>query len=50
MSRFLGLGAILLALGYIIHLRRELAAARRRGDMYRDIAANLDQQRSVGAP
>ncbi len=49
MSRFLGLGALALALGYIIYLRRELAAARSRGDMYRDIAASLDQQRSVGA-
>ena len=29
---------------YIMHLRRELAAARSRGDMYRDIAASLDRQ------
>ena len=30
---------------YIMHLRRELAAARSRGDMYRDFAASLDRQR-----
>lgn len=32
------------ALGYLIVLQRELAAARLRGDMYRDIAARLDRR------
>ena len=43
---FLPIAALLTALGYIIRLRRELNAARQRGDMYRDIAASLDQQRT----
>lgn len=34
---------------YIMHLRRELAAARSRGDMYRDIAASLDRQSLIAS-
>ncbi len=36
--------ALLLAFGYIAWLRRELAVARDRGNMYRDIAASLDRE------
>lgn len=36
--------ALVLALVYIAWLRRELAVARDRGDMYRDIAASLDRE------
>jgi preprotein translocase subunit SecY len=35
------------AIVYIIRLRRELAVARDRGDMYRDIAASLDRQQAI---
>jgi hypothetical protein len=49
MSRLLSLSAFLLAAAYIVYLRRALAAAQSRGDMYRDIAASLDQRRSVEA-
>ncbi len=37
---------LLLACGYIMRLRRELALAQQRGDMYRDIAAELDRRRT----
>jgi hypothetical protein len=33
------------ALAYAAWLRRSLTEARQRGDMYRDIAAELDRQR-----
>lgn len=45
MLRGLTAAGLLLALTYIVHLRRELTSARQRGDMYRDIAAQLDRQR-----
>lgn len=44
MGRFLPLAALGVALAYIVWLRRELTAARDRGDMYRDIAASLDRR------
>lgn len=44
MLRALTAAGSLIALAYVVHLRRELALARRRGDMYRDIAAQLDRQ------
>jgi hypothetical protein len=36
--RWIILAAFGIALGYIVFLQRKLAAAERRGDMYRDIA------------
>jgi hypothetical protein len=50
MLRGLSAAALLIALAYIVHLRRELAQARSRGDMYRDIAAQLDRQRAQPSP
>lgn len=47
MVRSLTAGVLLIGLAYIVHLRRELARARDRGDMYRDIAAQLDRQRII---
>jgi hypothetical protein len=47
MLRSLAAAALLIALAYIVYLRRELLLARQRGDMYRDIAAQLDRQRSA---
>ena len=47
MARIVGIAALTAALLYIIRLQRELAAARSRGDMYRDIAASLDRQSST---
>ncbi len=44
MARIVNIAAFSAGLLYIIRLRRELAAARSRGDMYRDIAASLDRQ------
>ncbi len=44
MTRLVSTVAFAIALLYIIRLRRELAVARDRGDMYRDIAASLDRQ------
>lgn len=41
------LGALFVALIYITRLRQTLVAARQRGDMYRDIAAALDQRQSI---
>jgi hypothetical protein len=46
MSRSFLLGVLVAALAYIMYLQRELATARSRGDMYRDIAASLDRQRT----
>ncbi|ACL25559.1 MULTISPECIES: hypothetical protein [Chloroflexus] len=40
--RWITLFALLTALGYIIFLQRKLAAAERRGNMYRDIANRLE--------
>ncbi|MDP9315282.1 MAG: hypothetical protein M3R24_31210 [Chloroflexota bacterium] len=48
MARFVSIVAFTAGLLYIIRLQRELAAARSRGDMYRDIAASLDRQASTG--
>jgi hypothetical protein len=39
--------ALVAALAYAAWLRRALALARHRGDMYRDIAAELDRQRGT---
>jgi hypothetical protein len=39
--------ALIWALIYILRLRRELVMAQQRGDMYRDIAAELDRQRAA---
>lgn len=50
MVRGLTTGGLLLALAYIVYLRRELAIAKQRGDMYRDIAAELDRQRGARPP
>jgi hypothetical protein len=47
MIRLVGIGAIAVAVFYIIRLRRDLAIARDRGDMYRDIAASLDRQQQA---
>ena len=47
MERGLTAAVLLIGLAYVVHLRRELARARDRGDMYRDIAAQLDRQRSA---
>ena len=47
MARIITVTAFTAALLYIIRLRRELAAAHSRGDMYRDIAASLDRQSST---
>lgn len=47
MSRVLLAVALGLALAYIVRLRRELALAHDRGDMYRDIAATLDRHRTL---
>jgi len=46
MTRLVLGAALACAVVYIGWLRRELALARSRGDMYRDIAAALDAQRS----
>lgn len=43
MARLVLGAALACALAYIGWLRRELADARSRGDMYRDIAAALDR-------
>jgi hypothetical protein len=37
------IGALCVALAYIVRLRRELEAAQQRGDRYRDLAASLDR-------
>ncbi|HEX6287977.1 MAG TPA: hypothetical protein VFZ66_02250 [Herpetosiphonaceae bacterium] len=50
MLRSVAAAALLIALAYIVHLRRELGLARSRGDMYRDIAAQLDRQRANSSP
>ncbi len=42
--RWIILTAFGVALGYIVFLQRKLAAAERRGDMYRDIAQRLELQ------
>ncbi len=47
MARIVSIAVFTAGLLYIIRLRRELAAARSRGDMYRDIAASLDRQSST---
>lgn len=44
--RSLVAAVLLIALAYILYLRRELVVARQRGNMYRDIAAQLDRQRA----
>lgn len=44
MQRLIWIFAVFGGLGYLIVLQRELAAARLRGDMYRDIAARLDRR------
>ncbi len=49
MARLVSLATFAAALLYIVRLRRELADARARGDMYRDIATSLDrEQKSSG--
>ncbi len=50
MVHSLGAAALVIAVAYIIHVRRELARARQRGDMYRDIAARLDRQHAQSSP
>ncbi|WP_322813828.1 hypothetical protein [Chloroflexus sp.] len=42
--RWLVIAALGAAVGYIVLLQRKLAAAERRGDMYRDIAQRLELQ------
>jgi hypothetical protein len=42
--RWLLIAALGAAVGYIVLLQRKLAAAERRGDMYRDIAQRLELQ------
>lgn len=49
MIRGLTAAGLLIALAYIVHLRRELVIARNRGDMYRDIAAQLDRRQAASA-
>jgi hypothetical protein len=44
MGRFFWATVIAGLAGWIISLRQRLQAAQMRGDMYRDIAARLDQQ------
>lgn len=44
MQRLIWIVTALGGLGYLVFLQRELAAARLRGDMYRDIAARLDRR------
>lgn len=40
----LAIGALCVALAYIVRLRRELDVARQRGDRYRDLTASLDRE------
>lgn len=49
MLRGLTAAGLLIALAYVVYLQRELAIARQRGDMYRDIAAQLDRQRAASS-
>ena len=46
----LSIVALCIALAYIARLQRELSTAHMRGDMYRDIAAQLDLQRGQQPP
>ena len=39
--------ALVAALAYVAWLRRALTVARQRGDMYRDIAAELDRRQGT---